>query len=169
MPEANHELQNEVAGLIVSPLNLDVSPDEIQPDASLYGDGLGLDSIDILEVALVVSKRFGFQLRADNADNVSIFSSLASLLWPTGRSPRRPAMLFLCAVVGGLLWGSWGMLERNFSWVYFLQHAGTYAMLAAVFGVTLGRGRQALCTRFAEAIHGSLAADEIPYSRPATL
>ena len=79
MPEANHELQNEVAGLIVSTLNLDISPDEIQPDASLYGEGLGLDSIDILEVALVVSKRFGFQLRADNADNVSIFSSLASL------------------------------------------------------------------------------------------
>lgn len=79
MSEANHELQNEVAGLIVSTLNLDVSPDEIQPDASLYGEGLGLDSIDILEVALVVSKRFGFQLRADNADNVSIFSSLASL------------------------------------------------------------------------------------------
>jgi acyl carrier protein len=79
MSEANPELQNEVAGLIVSTLNLDVSPDEIQPDASLYGEGLGLDSIDILEVALVVSKRFGFQLRADNADNVSIFSSLASL------------------------------------------------------------------------------------------
>lgn len=79
MSEVNHELQNEVAGLIVSTLNLDVNPDEIQPDASLYGEGLGLDSIDILEVALVVSKRFGFQLRADNADNVSIFSSLASL------------------------------------------------------------------------------------------
>jgi acyl carrier protein len=79
MPEVNHELQNEVAGLIVATLNLDVSPEEIQPDASLYGEGLGLDSIDILEVALVVSKRFGFQLRADNADNVSIFSSLASL------------------------------------------------------------------------------------------
>jgi acyl carrier protein len=79
MSEANHELQNEVAGLIVYTLNLDVSPDEIEPDASLYGEGLGLDSIDILEVALVVSKRYGFQLRADNADNVSIFSSLASL------------------------------------------------------------------------------------------
>ena len=79
MPDTNHELQDEVAGLIVSTLNLDVSPEEIQPDASLYGEGLGLDSIDILEVALVVSKRYGFQLRADNADNVSIFSSLASL------------------------------------------------------------------------------------------
>lgn len=84
MPEANQPeissaLQNEIAGLIVSSLNLDVSPEEIQADAPLYGDGLGLDSIDILEVALVVSKRFGFQLRADNADNVKIFSSLSSL------------------------------------------------------------------------------------------
>ncbi|PKO65835.1 MAG: acyl carrier protein [Betaproteobacteria bacterium HGW-Betaproteobacteria-17] len=79
MPDTNPELQDEVAGLIVSTLNLDVSPEDIQPDASLYGEGLGLDSIDILEVALVVSKRFGFQLRADNADNISIFSSLASL------------------------------------------------------------------------------------------
>ncbi|MBS1184839.1 MAG: putative acyl carrier protein [Proteobacteria bacterium] len=79
MPEANLDLQNEVAGLIVSALNLDISPQEIQADAPLYGEGLGLDSIDILEVALVVSKHFGFQLRADNADNVSIFSSLASL------------------------------------------------------------------------------------------
>jgi acyl carrier protein len=79
MSEAIPELQNEVAGLIVSTLNLDIGPEEIQPDAPLYGEGLGLDSIDILEVALVVSKRFGFQLRADNADNISIFSSLASL------------------------------------------------------------------------------------------
>jgi len=79
MPEANLELQNDVARLIVSVLNLDISPEEIRPDAPLYGEGLGLDSIDILEVALAVSKHFGFQLRADNADNVSIFSSLASL------------------------------------------------------------------------------------------
>jgi acyl carrier protein len=79
MPEANHELQDEVARLIVAALNLEISPEEIQPDAPLYGEGLGLDSIDILEVALVVSKRFGFQLRADKADNVRIFSSLASL------------------------------------------------------------------------------------------
>ena len=79
MSEANHELQNEVARLIVDALNLDIDPEEIQPDAPLYGEGLGLDSIDILEVALVVSQRFGFQLRADNADNVRIFSSLASL------------------------------------------------------------------------------------------
>ena len=78
-PEINSALQNEVAELIVSSLNLDAIPEEIQADTPLYGEGLGLDSIDILEVALVVSKRFGFQLRADNADNVKIFSSLGSL------------------------------------------------------------------------------------------
>jgi acyl carrier protein len=79
MSEASQELQNDVAALIVSTLNLDARPEEIQPDTPLYGEGLGLDSIDILEVALAVSKHFGFQLRADNADNVRIFSSLASL------------------------------------------------------------------------------------------
>jgi acyl carrier protein len=79
MHETNLELQSEVAGLIASALNLDIGPDEIQADAPLYGEGLGLDSIDILEVALVVSRHYGFQLRADNADNVRIFSSLASL------------------------------------------------------------------------------------------
>lgn len=79
MPEANQELQNEVAGLIVTALNLEIGPEEIQPDAPLYGEGLGLDSIDILEVALVISRHFGFALRADSADNVRIFSSLAHL------------------------------------------------------------------------------------------
>lgn len=79
MPDTNQELQNEVAGLVASALNLDISPEEIEPDAPLYGEGLGLDSIDILEVALVVSKRFGFQLRSDDADNARVFSSLASL------------------------------------------------------------------------------------------
>lgn len=100
---------------------------------------------------------------------VSLAPSLALLLWLTWRSPMRGTMLLLCAVVGGLLWGFWGVLERNFSWVYFLQHAGTYAMLAAVFGVTLGRGRQALCTRFAEVVHGSLSPEEVRYSRQVTL
>ena len=76
---AAQALHREVAELIVTALNLDVAADEITADAPLYGDGLGLDSIDILEVALVVSKRYGFQLRADNEDNVRIFTSLNSL------------------------------------------------------------------------------------------
>lgn len=76
---ATEALQTEVAELIVSALNLDVKPGEIDPDAPLYGEGLGLDSIDILEVALEISKRYGFQLRADNEDNARIFKSLRSL------------------------------------------------------------------------------------------
>lgn len=99
---------------------------------------------------------------------VSLAPSLAIVLWLTWRSQKLP-MLLLCAVVGGLLWDFWGVLERNFSWVYFLQHAGTYAMLAAVFGVTLVRGRQPLCTRFAEIVHGSLTPEEVRYSRRVTL
>ena len=72
-------LQNEVAALLVEALNLDITPESIDPQAPLYGEGLGLDSIDILEVALVVSQRYGFQLRSDDQDNVRIFTSLASL------------------------------------------------------------------------------------------
>ncbi|HJV27480.1 MAG TPA: phosphopantetheine-binding protein [Aromatoleum sp.] len=72
-------LRLEVAGLVVEALNLDLAPAAIPADDPLFGEGLGLDSIDILEVALVVSKRFGFQLRADNEDNVNIFRSLRSL------------------------------------------------------------------------------------------
>ena len=69
----------EVAELIVSALNLDMAPAEIEADAPLFGDGLGLDSIDVLEIALVISKRYGFQLRSDNADNTRIFASLRAL------------------------------------------------------------------------------------------
>lgn len=79
LPVADEALRRDLAGLIVSALNLEMAPEEIAADAPLYGEGLGLDSIDILEVALVVSKRFGFSLRADNEDNVRIFRSLASL------------------------------------------------------------------------------------------
>ena len=76
---ADAALLREVAELVVSALNLEVGPDEIQPDEPLYGDGLGLDSIDILEIALVVSKHYGLQLRADHEDNHAIFHSLRSL------------------------------------------------------------------------------------------
>lgn len=100
---------------------------------------------------------------------VSLAPSLAILLWLAWRSPMRPALMLLCGVVGLLLWGFWGALERNFSWVYFLQHAGTYLMLAAAFGVTLGAGRQALCTRFAEMVHGDLAPEVVRYTRQVTL
>ncbi|RBA25064.1 phosphopantetheine-binding protein [Herminiimonas fonticola] len=77
---SNDTFTLEVAKLIVHALNLDLDPATISPDEPLYGDGLGLDSIDILEVALVVSKNYGIQLRADHEDNQKIFSSLRSLV-----------------------------------------------------------------------------------------
>lgn len=73
--------EHELAQLIVDSLNIDwIKPDAIAPDAPLFGGGeLGLDSIDALELALAVSKRYGFQLRSDNPDNKQIFGSLRAL------------------------------------------------------------------------------------------
>jgi acyl carrier protein len=69
-------LEHEIARLIVQGLNLPVEAEKIDPEAPLYGEGLGLDSIDILEIALLVSKQYGIQLRADNQENERIFRSL---------------------------------------------------------------------------------------------
>lgn len=72
-------LEREIAALFVQALNLDMAPGDIDPEAPLYGEGLGLDSIDILEVALIVSKQYGIQLRADSQENQHIFRSLRHL------------------------------------------------------------------------------------------
>jgi acyl carrier protein len=79
-PASEAALTAEVAALIVEALNLDVAPADIDPGAPLYGEGLGLDSIDILEIALVVSKQYGVQLRADSEENERIFGSLRQLV-----------------------------------------------------------------------------------------
>ncbi len=72
-------VRQNLAKLIVNALNLDISPEDIDFDASLYGEGLGLDSIDILEIALVVAKEYGIQLKADSPENHKIFRSLNTL------------------------------------------------------------------------------------------
>jgi acyl carrier protein len=70
----------ELARLIVATLNIeDVRAEEIDPEAPLYGEGLGLDSIDILEMSLAISKTYGVQLRSDDPDNERIYRSLRSL------------------------------------------------------------------------------------------
>ncbi len=72
--------EHELAELIVGSLNLEhVKAIDFSPEQPLFGAESGLDSIDALELALAVSKRYGFQLRSDNADNKRIFSSLRSL------------------------------------------------------------------------------------------
>ena len=72
-------LERELAALFVESLNLETAAADIDASASLFGEGLGLDSIDILEVALEVSQRYGFQLRSDDQDNQKIFHNMRSL------------------------------------------------------------------------------------------
>jgi acyl carrier protein len=78
-PEAQHALELEMAQLFVTSLNLEMAAADIDPEAPLFGDGLGLDSIDVLEVALEISHRYGFQLRSDDENNQQIFRNLRSL------------------------------------------------------------------------------------------
>lgn len=79
-PSAQTPAELELAQLLVESLNLDgVDPAGIDPEAPLFNAGLGLDSIDALELALAISQKYGFQLRSDNDDNRRIFASLRAL------------------------------------------------------------------------------------------
>lgn len=69
----------EVVALIIEALNMELEVADVDPDGPLYGDGMGLDSIDMLEISLVISKRYGFQMRSDNEDNEKIFASPRAL------------------------------------------------------------------------------------------
>ena len=71
--------ENEIARLIVTALHLDIAPEDIDPEQPLFGDGLGLDSIDALELSLALSRDYGLELRSDDPDNPRILSSLRSV------------------------------------------------------------------------------------------
>lgn len=74
------QLELEIAHTIIDVLNLeDVRAEDIDPEDPLFRDGLGLDSIDALEIALAISMKYGFQIRSDDSDNTRIFASLRSL------------------------------------------------------------------------------------------
>ena len=75
-----NELEKELAALIVGELNLeDIQLEAVSADTPLYGEGFALDSIDILEIALLISKKYGFELRSNNPDNEKIFATLGAL------------------------------------------------------------------------------------------
>jgi len=75
-----NDLEKELAALMVGELNLeDIQLDALTADTPLYGEGFGLDSIDILEIALLISKKYGFELRSADPDNQKIFASLGAL------------------------------------------------------------------------------------------
>jgi acyl carrier protein len=74
-----NDLEKELAALMIGELNLeDIQLDALTADTPLYGEGFGLDSIDILEVALLISKKYGFELRSGDPDNQKIFASLGT-------------------------------------------------------------------------------------------
>ena len=77
---AQTDAERELAELLVESLNLEGGGGPgIVPEAPLSNAGLGLDSTDALELALAISKRYGFQLRSDNEENRRIFASLRAL------------------------------------------------------------------------------------------
>jgi acyl carrier protein len=73
------DLEKEIAALIVRAVDLELPAESIDPDAPLYGDALGLDSIDILEIAVVISKEYGIELHTESVANEKIFTSLRAL------------------------------------------------------------------------------------------
>ncbi len=74
------ELETEVAELMIESLNLeDVTVDEIDPEAALFRDGLGLDSIDALELSMAISQKYDFKIESDSKDNQALFASLRAL------------------------------------------------------------------------------------------
>ena len=72
-------LEQDIAKLIVETLKLKVEPATIEPEAALFGDGLGLDSIDALELSLAISQTYGYQLKSSDPEITVIFSSLRAL------------------------------------------------------------------------------------------
>jgi acyl carrier protein len=69
----------ELCEIIVKTLNLEMAASEVDPLGAIYGEGLGLDSIDILEISLVISKHYGFQLKSDDQNNKTIYQTVRSL------------------------------------------------------------------------------------------
>jgi acyl carrier protein len=76
---AEGTLEPEIARLIIEALHLEITEDEIDPEAPLFGEGLGLDSIDALELALSISRNYGLELKSDDERNHRIFASLRDL------------------------------------------------------------------------------------------
>jgi len=77
--EALNQEEAKLARLIIDTLNLELGLGDLEPETALYGEGMGLDSIDILEVALAVSQQYGVTLHADDENNTKIFASIRAL------------------------------------------------------------------------------------------
>lgn len=74
------ELKKEIKDVIISSLELeDIKAEDIKDDEPLFGEGLGLDSIDALELGVALKKKFGIKFSSENADNRQHFASVSAL------------------------------------------------------------------------------------------
>jgi acyl carrier protein len=78
-PAALSAQELELSEIIVKTLNLEMAASEVDPLGAIYGEGLGLDSIDILEISLAISKHYGFALKSDDQNNKVIYQTVRSL------------------------------------------------------------------------------------------
>lgn len=86
----SRELEEELKALLIDALMLeDVEVADIDSDGALFGAGLGLDSIDALELAMAIEKRFGVRIKADDQENEAIFRSVKTLADHVARSLDR--------------------------------------------------------------------------------
>jgi uncharacterized membrane protein len=130
-------------------------------------------------VALAVLLSVGFALMAHFAiiDELtpttgallSLIPLAALALWALRRSRHRALAWSALLAIAAALWMGWGTLQRHFPDLFFLEHAGVNLALAILFGRTLFGGREALCTRFARLLHGTLPAEVERYSRNVTV
>lgn len=100
---------------------------------------------------------------------LSLLPAACFAFWAARRSRHREWAVAALAAAAIALWAGWGALERNFSSVFFLEHAGANLVLAIAFGRTLAAGRDPLCTRFARILHGTLPPEVVAYTRGLTL
>lgn len=130
-------------------------------------------------LALLIALVLGYALLAHlltTAREPTALGALASLapwallaLAVAWRSAHRLLALAGCALLVALAWRYWGLLERSTAWVYYLQHIAMFVALGTAFGASLRPGQEALCTRFARVVEGTLSPGAAAYSRRVTL
>jgi acyl carrier protein len=85
------QAERQLANLIVTTLQVEIKPEDIDPDATLFGDGLGLDSIDALELALAVTRYHGVELRSDDEKKLQILPRSAACPGTSRQTGSYPA------------------------------------------------------------------------------
>ena len=99
---------------------------------------------------------------------IAVLPLLALAIVLAWRSPQRPVMLLLCGLACLAFYVSRNWLVAHSSWLFFLEHAGTYSLLCATFGKTLFHGRTPMISQFARIVHGELSPALMAYTRAAT-